>query len=278
MCPYQYYTMIRHTSSPEYFRLQLVQSAEAEGIKPTARLFHTSVKTVRKWLRRYNGSLASLHDKSKAPHNSPRRLTPELEKQIVKLKRDLPTWGAERLKRDFQLPCSAKMIARVYREHGLLRSKRRKKHRTKQDLRAVKQQWALFQQLDVDTKDLFDIPEYWTAMTKYRLPRCQYTAREVVSGLTFLAYAQERSLTYAVLFIDRILTHLKACGVELGAMTVQTDNGSEFVGSWHQKKPSAFTQLIEQHYGATHYPDFRFYAAKSLVKRAFLTSVGLQTP
>jgi transposase-like protein len=34
-------------------RLRLVHSARQLGIKPTARLFQTTVPTVRKWLRRF---------------------------------------------------------------------------------------------------------------------------------------------------------------------------------------------------------------------------------
>ena len=35
-------------------RLRMVKSALANGIKPTARLFATTPKTVRKWLNRYH--------------------------------------------------------------------------------------------------------------------------------------------------------------------------------------------------------------------------------
>jgi len=153
------------------------------------------------------------------------------------LKELAPSRGAERLRRDFALPCSAKAILRVWRQHNLIEPRRRK-HRVKRDLRAIKQQWRLFQQLEVDTKDLFDIPEYWLAMNRLRLPRCQYTAREVVSGLVFVAYAEERSLTYARLFMDRILEHLVACGVDVREVTIQTDNGvgvcGFLAGAWAQ--------------------------------------------
>ena len=247
MCPIPYYNMIRNSKSPEYIRLAMVQVAREEGIKPAARAFRMTVLTVRKWMRRYDGTLASLRDRSRAPHRRPQRISAQLEARILALKHRLPTWGAERLKRDFALPCSAKAIARVCRRHGLIRPRRRK-YRVKRDLRAIKQKWHLFQQIDMDTKDLFDIPEYWPAMTRENLPRCQYTARDVVSGLTFISYAQERSLTYATLFADRILAHLKDCGVNLSSVTIQTDNGSEFIGSWQQKGPCAFTRLVEDRY------------------------------
>lgn len=251
MCPIAYYQMIRHSKSPEYIRLDMVRFAREHGIKPAAGAFKMTVVTVRKWVRRFDGTLESLRDRSRALKNRPRRISDKLETRIVGLKKRLPSWGAERLKRDFQLPCSAKAILRVYRQHGLIRPRRRK-YRVKNDLRQIKQRWALFQQIAMDTKDLFDVPEYRPAMRRFGLPRCRYTAREVVSGLVFVAYAQERSITYSAIFADLVLKHLRRCGIEPGTVRIQTDNGSEFIGSWQKRGPSGFTQMIESRHGARH--------------------------
>jgi hypothetical protein len=37
-------------------------------------------------------------------------------------------------------------------------------------------------------------------MKEKKLPKVQYTARDVTSGLIFLGFADEKSLTYATLF------------------------------------------------------------------------------
>jgi hypothetical protein len=164
----------------------------------------------------------------------------------------LPTWGAKRLKRDFALPCSEKSIARVLKQQGLIK-KRRRKHQKKQDLRALKAAWPLFSRIVVDTKDLADILEYWPQMRRWGLPTTQYTAREVVSGCMYVAFAQERSLSCARLFAQRIIEHLEACGVDLADTRWQSDNGSEFIGSWHATKDSAFTEVIESVPGQKHH-------------------------
>jgi hypothetical protein len=80
--------------------------------------------------------------------------------------------------------------------------------------------WKLFEQSCVDTKDLGDIPEYFFLMKALKLPTVQYTFREVVSGLHFIALASERSLLFATRFIQLVLDHLLACGVRL--ILVQT--------------------------------------------------------
>ena len=84
------------------------------------------------------------------------------------------------------------------------------------------------------------------------MPRVQYTAREVVSGLQFLGFAQERSIAYAKLFAERICQHLSECGVDLSSCVWQTDNGSEFIGSWQARQPSAFTRTIQSFPGQQH--------------------------
>jgi hypothetical protein len=58
----------------------------------------------------------------------------------------LPAFGAARLKREFDLPLSHMAMQRIWREHGLLKP-RKKKYQRKQDLAHIKAQWALFQQI-----------------------------------------------------------------------------------------------------------------------------------
>ena len=251
MCPYRYYTVMRHARDPQHLRLQMVRHAEAHGVKAAARAFHATPKTVRKWRDRFDGTLASLADRSRAPHRRPRKLPARAEARIVDLKTRLPRFSARRLKREFDLPWSEKAIRRVLRDRGLTRKWRRKKHQTKRCLREVKRHWRLFQQISADTKDLSDIPEYWGGLASRRLPRYQYTARDVTTGLLFLGYSDDLALSYATVFAERIHRHLAACGLEADLITWQTDNGSEFIGSWQAKADSAFTVAVETA-GAVH--------------------------
>ena len=63
----------------------------------------------------------------------------------------------------------------------------------------------------------------------YRL-RLVQTAREVRSGLLFLAFASRRSAAARSVFAARIQRHLHRYGVDLRHLVWQTDNGSEFIG------------------------------------------------
>jgi len=68
MCPVKYYTIMRQSKDPRWLRYEMVRYAKKEGVKPAARVFGTTTKTVRKWLKRWQpGSLRGLEDQSKAP-------------------------------------------------------------------------------------------------------------------------------------------------------------------------------------------------------------------
>jgi len=226
-----YYDLVREMRDAYNHRLRLVQSARQHGIKPTARLFATTVPTVRKWLRRFQQQGPSgLLEQSRAPHRQPRKTSPEIERRVVELRHQLPTFGARRLIREFDLPLSHRALERIWRTHGLLK-KRRRKYQRKQDLAAIKATWRLFQQISADTKDLDDIPHYWPQAQRLALPGIQYTAREVRSGLLFLAFAERRTAAASAVFAARIQRHLDRYGIELRDLVWQTDNGGEFIGA-----------------------------------------------
>ena len=246
MCPYQWYQVMRLSKDKKQQRYQMVIYAKEHGIKPTARLYATTPKTVRKWLMRFiDGGYQALNDLSKRPNSSPKAIQDDLAKKIVALKAVYKRVGAEHVKILEDLSVSAKTIRKIWRKNGVSSRSRRKKHVTKQNLREIKKQFALFERSCEDTKDLFDIPEYWPQMKLNGLPKTQYTFREISCGVQFLGFADERSLTHAELFAEYINEHLKRYGLIVDKGIRQTDNGSEYIGSWSAKEPSAYTLSIE---------------------------------
>jgi transposase len=246
--------IVRMKQSADKFdlRLRLVRFAQQEGVKPAARTFGTTPRTVRKWLRRYRQDrLAGLHELPRIPESCPHKISGALEQQIVGLRKRFPFMGARRLVFEHLLPCSHQSVSRVLKDYGLIQ-KRRKKHQKKKDLSKIKQHWKLFGQLTIDTKELRDIPHYWPQMKALDLPRVQYTAREIRSGMMFLAYAREKSAYNACLFAQVLLNHLRACGVPLKSMKVQTDNGSEFIGCYRQDRSRDGFEKTVQGFGAIH--------------------------
>lgn len=246
MCPYPWYQVMRFSKDKKQQRYQMVIYAKEHGIKPCARTYDTTPKTVRKWIKRFNhGGYQVLDDLSRRPKHCPNALLSEEIKHIVKLKKKYKRVGAEQVKTLENLQRSSKTIRKAWRNNGVSSRKRRKKHLTKQNLREIKKKFRLFEQSCEDTKDLKDIPEYWIQMISKKLPKIQYTFREVSSGIQFLGFSDELSLTNAELFTNYINEHLKKFNLLNPGDIRQTDNGSEYIGSWAAKNPSAYTLALE---------------------------------
>jgi transposase len=232
----------------------MVQYALSHGIKPTARVFGTSPPVVRKWLNRFKEQgYAGLVDLSRKPYYSPRATPQDVKNHIVGLQKKYRRLGARQVKTLENLTQAPKTIRKFWREAGVSSRRRRKKYITKQNLREVKKKFYLFQQSCEDTKDLFDIPEYWPQMKRLNLPVVQYTRREISCGILFLGFANERSLIHAALFASYInYQMMKYKAMPEDSARLQTDNGSEFIGSWNAKKPSAYTKTVESLSGQEH--------------------------
>ena len=72
MSPYKYYSIMRKSKDKKQLRYQMVISVEKRGLKPTARYFKATVKTVRKWWRRWvENGYRGLKELPRRLHNSP---------------------------------------------------------------------------------------------------------------------------------------------------------------------------------------------------------------
>ena len=243
MCP-SYYEMIRSPNPNFQLRYRMVMAAEAAGIRAAARLFGCSRNTVRKWLRRYREEgKAGLRDRSRAPKRIPHKTPPEVEQAVLAARDRIPCFGPKRLKQEFGFSCSTGAIGRILKQNG--RSRRSKKPRGPgRSLAAEKMGWRPWGRLQIDVKDLRDLPGY-RELIAYGLPRYQFTARVVPEGAIWLAFSRVNDSTYALIFADRLLAHLRRCGVRLKELVVQTDNGSEFGGASRRRSLGAFTHLVE---------------------------------
>ena len=246
MCPIQYYTMMLNCKDKKLLRMRMIwHYKEHENVSLTAKIFNTTRATVYKWVKRYDlKGYAGLESLSRKPHSSPFETPKNIKEQVIQAKKKYKNLGAVQIKVLANLKPCPDTIRKICREAGFKSRKKIKKHVTKQNLREVKKLWNLFQQICVDVKYLDDIPNYYPYMRLYKLPVYQFTARDVTSGITFWAFAYEKSLTNAVLFIKYVLEHLKSHGIDLSKVTIQTDNGSEFIGLPTAKELSEFTKTI----------------------------------
>lgn len=241
----RYYQLIKDMSKFN-LRFQMVTRARETNISETARYYGTTRKTLGKWIKNYTlYGLCGLKDKKRTPKHIPHKMNQKDEAHIIELRKKHPSWGARRLKERYKVHGSYSAIHRVIKQNNLIKPKR-KRWRKRKDLSELKKKMNFFEFSQIDTKDLVDIYQYWPLMKRLNLPRYEYTLRELSTGATFYAYANENNSTYASLFAKYVIDHLKSYGITTARIIWQTDNGSEFIGSVRKRinRLSAFQKIL----------------------------------
>ena len=249
-----YSVILKDAKEPLELRRAMVRRyQEVRSISQVAREFRTTRKTVRKWVERFEGTIRSLMNRSKAPKNPKRHLSPKTVEALIRFRQEHPGLGypyvAAFLQQEgiTELP-SKSAVYELWQKHGLL-AKRKRKSEKKRDCRQIKSRYAPFEKIQIDVKELKDIPnilqqalQLGATSIKPGLPLYQYTARDIKTGATFLALAYEHTRHTSAIFADRVLSHLKRFGIT--PRIVQTDNGTEFVNTQNALDETLFTQVV----------------------------------
>jgi hypothetical protein len=235
------------------YRLRLVHSSYTIGIKPTARLFGCTVKTARKWRKRYiSHGVSGLEEASRKPHRSPGKCTEDFEAKIIALRqRTKNRYGAEKLIERFAIQeYGRSCIKRIIRQHGLKKVRKTRFQKRKQ-LWSTKKLTKAFEKMQVDVKVLTDISNYWPQYLKHlkEYPRYEITARDVKTGAAFIALMKKNNQTNTATFIYLLGEHLKEQGFDLSRITIQTDNGTEFNAAGRKLKgKTGFEQMVTEYW------------------------------
>ena len=262
-----YQDLLKDAKEPIQVRLAMVRRyKEVQNISLVAKEFHTTRVTVRKWINRFGGALASLKNISKAPKQPFRQIEEYTEKLLVRFRQNHPSLGYDYIHHYLlennckEIPSKSSVYA-IWRKHGLLR-KQYKKAEKKKDLRAIKAKYKPFEKIQIDVKELRDIPNYLVQSLElglkrqkelpnpHGLPMYQYTARDIKTGALFVSLAYGHNRHNSSIFVDRVLTHLKRYGIT--PRIIQTDNGSEFVNTRNALDKTLFTQTVEHNNTTEH--------------------------
>lgn len=104
------------------FRLSLINFALAHGVTCAARKFHVSRQYIYRWKNRFDGSFASLFDRSRRPHHHPNQHTPQEITLISNLYRRNPNAGLVVFWVKLRVCGYSRSISGLYRflhKHGL---------------------------------------------------------------------------------------------------------------------------------------------------------------
>jgi transposase InsO family protein len=80
-----------------------------------------SVRTLRRWVRAYRaGGLKRLVPRKPGPDSGTGSIAKRLERRVLRLKQKHPSWGARRIKNQYNLPCHWATVHRLIKRHGML--------------------------------------------------------------------------------------------------------------------------------------------------------------
>ena len=258
-----YYERITDSKKPEAIRRAMIRFFldHGENVSYTARVFRTCRPTVTKWVRRYKADgWKGLRDLPRRPRRCPHK-TPDHHQQLIANlrtnhgRRPKTRIGQDKiqllLEQRYGIKMSSSTINRVLHERQLIRP-RKKKYQKKREIARYRKLLKALYHWQVDVKYLNDIPHIYALVSRGSLPKFEYTIKDVLTGTTFICYAHQLSTFNSAKFIALCLDHFGSYGLDLSQITIQTDNGSEFIGSITAKKDSLFTLVVEKTFGARH--------------------------
>ena len=234
------------------YRYKMVKFALSHNKSIAAREFKTSRYVVRKWVTRYEeAGLRGLMEHSKQPHYSPNKCSAGFERKVIQLRlRTKHKYGANRLIERFSLKHSKNCVQRIINQNGVKRKPKTKRQK-RNELWSVKKLMGVFEKIQVDVKILTDIANYYPSYVRNKLPKYEFSARDVKTGASFVCFAYKNNSANAATFIAYLGAHLKHHGFDVKEITFQMDNGAEFFACGQKKiGKTPVEALIEDNIGA----------------------------
>ena len=223
------------------FRQALINYANKKGVTKAAIRYKTNRQYVYRWLKRYDGTLESLADRSHRPHSHPNQHTPEELKLISDMRRRNPNAGL--------IVFWVKLMQRGYTRSitGLYRVLRRmgemavKPPNPKYIPKPYEQMQYPGQRVQIDVKF---VPAACLVGDAKGQKFYQYTAIDEYSRFRYLEAFEEHSTYSSAQFLEHLI---KAFSFSIEC--VQTDNGAEFTKRLlpaERRTPTLFEARLKQ--------------------------------
>lgn len=202
------------------YRQALINYANKKGVTKAAIRYKTNRQYVYRWLKRYDGTLESLADRSHRPHSHPNQHTPEELKLISDMRRRNPNAGL--------VVFWVKLMQRGYTRSvtGLYRVLQRtgkmalKPQNPKYVPKPYEKMLYPGQRVQIDVKF---VPACCLAGAASGQKFYQYTAIDEYSRFRYLEAFEEHSTYSSAQFLEHLIR-----AFPFRIECVQTNNGSEF--------------------------------------------------
>lgn len=222
---------MKRIAQEAYHRQRVIRWAEKHGVTAASIRYKISRKTVHKWKKRYDGSVESLMDRSRAPHHIPRKQTEDEIRLVKRYARKYPgdlLLGYEKAREKGygrSYGCFKRTVSRFAKP---LKKKHIRKNKPYQRAEYPGQK------IQMDVKF---VPSYCvTDGKKYY----QFTAKDECTRWTYREMYEEHSTYSARNFLVNLIRK-----APFPIRMIQTDNGTEFTNALLVTKSKHKTQFEE---------------------------------
>lgn len=215
--------------------------ARTHGVSRASRRYNKSRSYIYFWLRRYDGTTASLGCRSRKPHHHPNRHKEEELKLIRDMRRANKNLGLMEFwfkLRDRGYQRHYVSLYRVLMREGLLPARKPKK--AKYIPQPYEQMTYPGQRIQIDVKHVPRSCQVASGDRKYY----QYTAIDEYSRLRYLEAFEEANTYSSQIFAQQVLHWFRQRGIQVEC--IQTDNGFEFTKRLGRSKNERDLTLFEQ--------------------------------
>lgn len=222
------------------FRQRVVKCSYEKGTMQAARLHHVSARSVRRWRRRYDGTIGSLIERSSRPHYNPRQHSKEEDRLVMRVWRRNKKYGLDmlwiKLAKEFGYKRSRTTLFRVMRRLGIY--KETKKPVKPRLSKPYERMTCCGERVQVDVKF---VPKECLAGSMGDTKLYQYSAIDEYSSTEFKMIFNEHSAYSSVEFLKGMLKFYP-----FSIRCIQTDNGVEFTNRFLSDKPGVFDLALQE--------------------------------
>ena len=212
------------------FRQALIKYAEKKGVTKAAIRYKTNRQYVYRWMKRYDGTLQSLADRSHRPHHHPNEHTPEEIKLITDMRKRNKNAGLVVFWVKLRQRGYTRSVTGLYRMLRKMGQMAVKPPNPKYIPKPYEQMQYPGQRVQIDVKF---VPEACIVGQAKGQKFYQYTAIDEYSRFRYLEAFEEHNSYSSAVFLEHLIQKFP-----FKIECVQTDNGPEFTKRLTSAKPT----------------------------------------
>ena len=224
-------------------RQAVIEYAKKKGVTAASRRYNVGRATIYRWMKRYDGTLESLKDRSHRPHSHPNQHTEKEIKMIKDMRKKNKHTGLVVFWVKLKQKGYTRSIPSLWRILKKLELQPVKPPNPKYIPKPYEKMQYPGQRVQIDVKFVPDACIVGDAKAEGR-KFYQYTAIDEYSRFRYLEAFDEHSSYSSAVFLEHMLKAFK-----FKVECVQTDNGAEFtkrLGSSDKPTPTLFEKLLKQ--------------------------------